>query len=195
MTLEQCPVCDGRASVVREFVDFAIGNRSATVKVERFACDVCGERFYTPSQAEVAQIAAADEMRKQEGLLTPSQIKAVRRRYNLTQAQFEQLLASGPKTVVRWERGTVFQSRATDLLIRGVDASSQFFEFLASRAGLDVSRDTETGSPQARTFGAPERVRQSAEVVDISDFKVSPKKVVRKEAEAVVPDIPMKEMK
>lgn len=36
----------------------------------------------------------------------------------LSQAEFERLLGTGPKTVVRWERSTVTQSSTADTLMR-----------------------------------------------------------------------------
>lgn len=53
---------------------------------------------------------AADQIRDEEGLLGPHEIRAIRERYRLSQADFERLLGTGPKTVTRWERGTVVQT-------------------------------------------------------------------------------------
>ena len=44
-------------------------------------------------------------------------LRAIREGYGLTQDALEQLLRVGPKTVVRWERGTVCQSAAVDTLL------------------------------------------------------------------------------
>jgi len=121
---------------VREEAEISIGQRRAVVTVERQRCEKCGEIFYSPAQMDAAQRAASDEIRRQSGLLTPTQIRALRGKYGLSQVQFEQLLGVGPKTVVRWERGTVFQNRATDELLRVIDGVPGAFEFVARRNGL-----------------------------------------------------------
>jgi HTH-type transcriptional regulator/antitoxin MqsA len=137
--ISNCFACDSEAiELVRDRVDFAIGRRSTPVVVERFRCGNCGESFYTPTQAHAAQLAAANEMRRQDNLLLPTEIVAIRKKYRFTQAQLEQLLGVGPKTVVRWEGGTVFQSRAIDDLLRVLDEFPQAVDFLAKRHQLEV---------------------------------------------------------
>jgi len=61
-------------------------------------------------------------LRAHEGLLSPQEIRAIRERLGYTQAQLEQVLAVGPKTVVRWEKGTVRQSRLADRFLRTLAA-------------------------------------------------------------------------
>jgi len=63
--------------------------------------------------------------------LSPGEIRAIRERLRLTQRAFEKLLGVGPKTAVRWEKGTVFQNRSTDSLLRLVDAQPESARFLA----------------------------------------------------------------
>jgi DNA-binding transcriptional regulator YiaG len=93
----------------------------------------------TPEEADVLQRRASNSIREQERLLTPEEIRAVRVRLGLTQGQLETLLGTGPKTVVRWERGTVFQNGATDSLLRVVGKVPQAVHFLAQLRGVAVS--------------------------------------------------------
>ena len=46
---------------------------------------------------------ALEKERKSENLLTAKEIKAIRKKYNLTQLQLELLLKIGPKNVAKWE--------------------------------------------------------------------------------------------
>jgi len=85
-----------------------------------YRCASCDEVYFTSDQADTAQRLAASVLRKKEGLLAPEDIRAIRKRLGLTQADLERLLGVGPKTVVRWERGTVFQSSSVDRLLRVV---------------------------------------------------------------------------
>jgi putative zinc finger/helix-turn-helix YgiT family protein len=85
---------------------------------ELTACSSCGERYYTYEQSVASSRARAGALRHHAGLLAPADIRAFREREGLTQAQLEDRLGTGAKTVVRWERGTVCQSKAADRLLR-----------------------------------------------------------------------------
>ena len=81
-------------------------------------CDTCGAELYLHGQSlEVSRNRAA-ALRAHGGLLTPEQIRGIREKFGLTQARLEELLGTGAKTVVRWERGSVCQSQAADKLLR-----------------------------------------------------------------------------
>ncbi|MEO5825691.1 MAG: type II toxin-antitoxin system MqsA family antitoxin [Gemmatimonadales bacterium] len=128
--LESCPLCGGEITTFRGSTEVMIGARQIVVRDAHERCTECGEGFYGPGQLERLERDAASQIRAREGLLTPDQIRAIRERLGLSQAAFEQLLGVGPKTVVRWERGTVFQNRSTDALIRVVDAVPGVVPFL-----------------------------------------------------------------
>jgi len=129
-SLESCPLCGGPITAFRGTTEVAIGTRRVTVCDAHERCETCGEGFYAPGQLERLEREAAATIRASEGLLTPDEIRAIRERLGLSQAAFEELLGVGAKTVVRWERGTVFQNRTTDTLIRAVDAVPGMVPFL-----------------------------------------------------------------
>jgi|SRR6266853_513756 len=85
-------------------------------------CQKCGVEYYTRDQSLAASRARAGALRAHEGLLSPQGIRAIRERLGYTQSQLEQVLAVGPKTVVRWEKGTVRQSRLADRFLRTLAA-------------------------------------------------------------------------
>jgi HTH-type transcriptional regulator/antitoxin MqsA len=115
---ELCYACDREAVLVREPREVLIGQRAVTVEGEFMRCPECGEAFFLAGQADAMQRLAADQIRREDGLLTAGEVKAFRTRLMLSQADFERLLGTGPKTVVRWERGTVTQSATADTLMR-----------------------------------------------------------------------------
>jgi len=139
---EPCPVCGGSLAHVREVRAIRIGHRT-TVAPDAFSrCTGCGEELYAPGQMEAVQRRASAQIRKDEGLLLPGEIREIREGLGLSQHVFERLLGVGPKTVVRWERGTVFQNRATDSLLRILRAFPQAARFLAARHGIEVGVGT-----------------------------------------------------
>jgi HTH-type transcriptional regulator/antitoxin MqsA len=133
----ECAVCgELSASLVREEKAISIGRRSAVVEDEHLRCEGCGSEYATPEQMHQTQQRAVAAIRAEERLLTPEEILRIRRKYGLSQAQLEALLRTGPKTVVRWERGTVFQSAAADTLLRLLDRDPNVARTLAQIAEL-----------------------------------------------------------
>jgi putative zinc finger/helix-turn-helix YgiT family protein len=81
---------------------------------------------------------AIARVREEDALLTPDQVRAVRRKLGLTQPAFERLLGVGANTVVRWERGTVPQGSAADSLLRLLDEFPENARFLAGLHGVEL---------------------------------------------------------
>ncbi|MBI2401571.1 MAG: helix-turn-helix domain-containing protein [Gemmatimonadetes bacterium] len=85
-------------------------------------CQRCATDFYTHDQSLASSRARAGALREHEGLLTPQEIRDIRGQLGYTQAQLEEVLGVGAKTVVRWEKGTVRQSRLADRFLRTLAA-------------------------------------------------------------------------
>ena len=136
--MEACPACEGRMNPVSEERETRIGRRSVRVLDQFFRCSACEEVFYAPGQMDVTLRRASEAIRKEEGLMSPRDIRRVREGLGLTQHAFEKLLGVGPKTVVRWEKGTVFQNASTDSLLRVIDALPESARFLAGLHGVTL---------------------------------------------------------
>lgn len=135
---ERCYACDREALPVLEPREILIGQRAVTVEGEFMRCSGCGEAFFLPEQADALQRRAADQIRREDRLLTAGEVKAFRERLRLSQAEFERLLGTGPKTVVRWERGTVTQSSTADTLMRILMKHPEALHDLALERGVRI---------------------------------------------------------
>ena len=116
--LTNCPDCGGAISRCHDTFEARIGRRTVSVPGEYERCRDCGEFYFAPGEMDAVMKRASAVIRSEEGLLTPSEIKSLRKGIGLTQPQLENLLGAGPKTVLRWEKGTVIQNGATDTLLR-----------------------------------------------------------------------------
>lgn len=145
--------CDGEYREVIEPQTFKVRGREVTVPVALLKCDACGDVMYSPEQAERAQNAVYTEIRRRENLLGPGEIASLRLGLGLKQDEFERLLGLGPKTVVRWESGRVFQGRAADALMRLVQADRENAVRLAEWNGITLPRHP----PIRRTLGRRSR--------------------------------------
>jgi HTH-type transcriptional regulator/antitoxin MqsA len=194
-TTTTCHTCGGEMIAAREKAEIRIGNKAAVVEVDRSRCKDCEEMFYTPAQMDAAQMAASEQLRKKDGLLGPADIRRIRARYGLTQAQLEQLLGVGPKTVVRWERGTVCQSRTADELLRIITDMPFVFEHLARKNGIATTSPQQRSPQQTLRYIVVDEskpVRRGRRVVDMAQFvaRTTQKKHLHLEREATLPQIP-----
>jgi putative zinc finger/helix-turn-helix YgiT family protein len=121
---------------VTERTGFAVSSRTVEIEATFNRCENCGDVTWTAEQFDAAQRTASARVRADEGLLAPEEITAIRESLGLSKPALEQLLGTGAKTVVRWERGTVFQSKAADNLLRVIRDVPASREFLAKRAGV-----------------------------------------------------------
>lgn len=116
----QCPIC-GQCAVISTSDPCTVEFRESSYAVTGFTYDVCtgcGEEFFAPGQVDAIHSAAVAMAREAQGLLTPDQIRQLRTDLSLRQKDLEEILGVGPKSVTRWEKGTVFQSAVADRFMR-----------------------------------------------------------------------------
>lgn len=164
---EPCFACDGDAVLVRELREVQIGQRSVSVEGEFMRCEACGTTYFLPGQADALQRAAAERIRQEDGLLTGGEIRSFRNRIGLSQADFERLLRVGPKTVVRWERGTVTPASAVDTLLRILMRHPDVLRDLAAERGITM-REMPGETPSAPAESITTRLLADPSVVEIS---------------------------
>lgn len=118
-----CVSCE--SSKVREVVGdrtINVGAYSVTIPAARhMVCNNCGESFQTGEQAKELDAAVIEARRRHEGLLSGSDIRSIRLSVSLSQADLENALGIGPKTLVRWENNTSIQSKSIDDVLRLIE--------------------------------------------------------------------------
>ncbi len=151
--------CHGEYREVVEPQTFRVRGRQVTLPVALMKCDGCGDILYSPEQVDQAQLAVQAEIRRRENLLSPAEITAIRRGLGLKQHYFERLLGVGPKTVVRWESGRVFQSKAVDAVLRLVRADRENAVRLAAWNGVPLHHTPplRRGDARSARAGGPTR--------------------------------------
>lgn len=114
----RCYECGGDS--VERTEDFHVSHNGSVLKIKdrQMYCASCGAVSYQGEQISEHEKAVADAIRRADGLLTAEELKNVRLKYRLTQADMEKMLSTGPKTWTRWERGKITHSKATDSLLR-----------------------------------------------------------------------------
>jgi len=124
--------------------------------VEHERCAQCGEAILSLAAADQLQREAVAHLRAARGLLTPDEIRGLPHSLGVSQAALERLLGVGSKTVVRWEKGTVFQSATADRLMRLLIAKPELVSLLA---GETPCRRSNAASQGGRASHAAPAVR------------------------------------
>jgi len=81
-------------------------------------CEDCGEGVLDPGDAKIADVAFATVKADVEGLMTPAQVAAARKRLGLSQRKAGEILGGGARAFQRYESGAVVVSRPMANLLR-----------------------------------------------------------------------------
>lgn len=134
--MKKCPECNHELKRIENGTlqtKYKTSNGCKDILVENLSyskCNYCNEIFYNPDDLDNYEIQlekALEKERRIENLLTAKEIKAVRKKYNLTQLQLELLLKIGPKNVAKWETYKSNQSKTIDKLLRNINEDYCFF--------------------------------------------------------------------
>ena len=98
-----------------------------------YYCDKTDEIYMDERQIRDNDLRLKDAYRVHEGLLTTGDIKAIRKKYGITQNDFSIVLGWGEKTITRYESYQV-QDRAHDTILKKVDRDPEWFIFLLKNA-------------------------------------------------------------
>lgn len=129
-----CAECGGELeSSFAPIEDTFKGTRVVVENVGHLVCGMCGEAFFMGEQADEYAAALDSGYRRANGLLSPDEIKGIRKRLGMSQEEFQALLGVGKTTVSRWESGRVIQPKAEDNLMRLVDARRENVDILRRR--------------------------------------------------------------
>jgi putative zinc finger/helix-turn-helix YgiT family protein len=140
LQIPECPDCESKDSRVQEQEhSFRYGSGVSAVEltcqVPVFICNQCGCEW-TGSQAEDARQSVICH---HLGRLTPGEVKSVRERYHLSQAEFSRITGFGEASLSRWETGAQIQNAASDRLLRLIDADEGNLYRLQHMADLHAS--------------------------------------------------------
>jgi len=97
-------------------------------------CPKCHEVVLRLREARRLREDAIAAYRKKHDLLSAAEIRAIRKRFGLTQAALSRLLRLGANTASRWESGRNVQTGAMDVLLRLIRDLPSSIEYLRKHA-------------------------------------------------------------
>ncbi len=134
-TTNYCVVCgDEHVRHDKKRMEFDVRGKTMRFEVPVKVCAACGA--IEQPDVDPAELAFA-QYRRQNGLLTPEEIKGIRERYKLSQKSLAALLGMSEATINRYEGGGL-QDEAHDQAIRSC-ASAEGMRDLLTRRGDRLS--------------------------------------------------------
>ena len=166
----RCPDCDGAATTVRHrhVFSYGRGESAADVEVELpvRVCGECGFEFLDEEGERLKHEAVCRHL----GVLSPREVRDIRRRHGMTRATFATTTGLGEATLGRWETGAGIQSHANDRYLRLLALSDGMSRLSSVLRAMEETCTTEVARQQRSRF----RVLQVNEVVrrDQSNFEL-----------------------
>jgi putative zinc finger/helix-turn-helix YgiT family protein len=129
----KCPVCnsEGKVKSVKGEKTITVRNEAVAVETQYYKCSKCGEEFLASSSSNDPFAQAYRLYRLRHRMLQPEEIRAFRRKFDLTQEELAKLLGLGGATLSRYENGSL-QDRTHDTLIRMAMEPENLRELVAS---------------------------------------------------------------
>ena len=132
---DACPTCGTPMVEKRATLRLPVnGEEIAVPSAAHLSCPKCGEVLLRYQDSRRLGEDAIAIYRKKHGLLSADEIRAIRERFDLTQADLARLLRLGANTVSRWESGRNVQSAAMDMLLRLIRDVPGSIPYLRDRA-------------------------------------------------------------
>ena len=140
----QCPLCGEYAQEhLTKPMTYAYKNIDFTIQQPALWCDACGEGIINAqdNNAVIQEIQA--EKARIDGLLTPEEVKQVRKKLKLTQKQAAHLFGGGVNAFNRYEQGKLPVPRALSQLLTVLrNHPNQIVEIMKERFGYGQGKNT-----------------------------------------------------
>lgn len=136
---ELCPICgEGYVTASVQMVEYEYKGHRAELPSHYKQCDTCTSDFAGMAESKQNKRIVMAFRKQVEGLLTGDEITALRKQYQLTQAQAAKLFGGGPVAFSKYENDDVAQSEAMDTLLRLIRRSPAAFWALVEEKGLQA---------------------------------------------------------
>lgn len=160
-----CPACESSKFEnlqKSESFDYK-GNSFVIDSFEYSKCCECGFELISPAQIRKNELRAKDQFRRIDGLLTGNEIKAIRKKYGLTQEDAARIFGGGSNAFSKYERGEVIQSKSMDTLLR---LASEYEEFYSHILEKYHSRHRKTVTKK--------RTVEEHEIINVAEVNLKP---------------------
>jgi HTH-type transcriptional regulator / antitoxin MqsA len=118
---QPCPECGGKMTYKTKTEQLEYKGHTAKIQTKAWWCASCGEGILDADALKASERAFLQLKAKVDGLLSPDEIAAIRKRLRLSQRRAGELLGGGPRAFQKYESGQVMVSAAMSNLLRLLD--------------------------------------------------------------------------
>ena len=166
---ELCPICgEGHVTDIVEQVESEYKGATAMLPMHYQLCDTCHSDFAGSKESKLNKRAIMAFRKSVDGLLTGTEIVALRKQYGLKQDQAARLFGGGPVAFSKYENDDVAHSESMDSLLRLIRRSAAAFWELADEKGMlaELKPAASATATDAAVVGV-----QTTNVVAMADFR------------------------
>lgn len=139
-----CPVCrKGRLVAIQRVRVFAPNGKRVEVPLQTAVCGACGETTTKASQHKENLRALAARKVYYGNLLMGEEVRALRKRYGLTQQQASRIFGKGKIAFSRYESEASYPDESTTRLLAIALEKPDVMKWLADKAEVDLPLWTE----------------------------------------------------
>jgi HTH-type transcriptional regulator/antitoxin MqsA len=133
-----CPIC-GEGKLHHKVSENPVEYKGQTTELDlHFSlCDACGSEQADAAQTRINKRLMIAFKKRVDGLLIGAEVRALRERLELSQAEAAQVFGGGPVAFSKYESDDVAQSEAMDKLLRLAAELPSAFGLLCRRAGME----------------------------------------------------------
>jgi putative zinc finger/helix-turn-helix YgiT family protein len=132
---DACPECGAPMREKKGKLKLPVNGEEITVpEAPHLACPKCHEVVLRFDDARRLRKRALEIYQGKYGLLSADEIRSIRERFGLTQAELARLLRLGGNTLSRWEAGRNVQTAAMDMLLRMIRDLPGSLDYLRKHA-------------------------------------------------------------
>lgn len=134
-----CAICgEGHVTAQTRAVETEYKGTKALLPMHYQLCDTCTSDYAGMAESKLNKRIVMAFRKQVDGLLTGDEIMALRKQYQVTQAQAAKLFGGGPVAFSKYENDDVAQSEAMDTLLRLIRRSPAAFWALVEEKGLQA---------------------------------------------------------
>jgi putative zinc finger/helix-turn-helix YgiT family protein len=135
LTDNACPECGTQMREKLSSLKFPVnGEEIAVTASPHLSCPKCHEVVLRFDDARKLRHRALEIYRQRYGLLSADDIRSIRERFGLTQAELARLLRLGANTISRWEAARNVQTASMDVLLRMIRDVPGSLDYLREHA-------------------------------------------------------------
>ncbi|WP_276784319.1 type II toxin-antitoxin system MqsA family antitoxin [Thalassolituus oleivorans] len=135
--LSLCPICDeGHLHARSDEIEVEHAGHTGHIKSLYSECDECGSETATAAQVRQNKRAMIAFKKQVEGLMTGTEVKAMRHSLGLSQEQAARMFGGGPVAFSKYENDDVIQSEPMNNLLKVSKRFPMVAAYLAKEANM-----------------------------------------------------------